>query len=351
MLEGWRRPLARIGIPAIAMLFAGALLLALSAGADEGEPLEPELAISFNMKDDDLTLSPQNKLPDEPEKVKRVNAQYDQIFTIRRDSQPVNVGEWASEPIVYSREILIEEANIWWQEIDEDYSNNGCEWVFYVKLNDETVQESSHDCGSRSDEEPYRSSYSLGTSLSLQDGDVFSVQITYEGYEDVDIFYDNITYDTGYTVKSKPLSFYGGSGGGGSVAIEFTEAWPVDWNTNLKGDYVMLMGMDGYMCDNDQASVSEGAEHEMSNGTIATGTVITWNGVVGNELNIMLHYTQFDHMGGGGNGTNGTTNDPLVTFTIVTTATISDDGGLLGLPGFPLLLAVPALAFAARRRR
>ena len=105
------------------------------------------------------------------------------------------------------------------------------------------------------------------------------------------------------------------------------------------------------MGDNDQASVSEGAEHEMSNGTIATGTVITWNGVVGNELNIMLHYTQFDHMSGGGNGTNGTTNDPLVTLTIVTTATISDDGGLLGLPGFPLLLAVPALAFAARRRR
>ena len=144
--------MARIVIPAVAIIFAGALLLALSAGAEEGEPLEPELAISFNMKDDDLTLSPQNKLPDEPETVKRVNAQYDEIFTIRRDSQPVNVGEWASDSVKYSREILIEEANIWWQEIDEGYANNNCEWVFYVKLNDETVQESSHDCGQRSDE-------------------------------------------------------------------------------------------------------------------------------------------------------------------------------------------------------
>ncbi len=343
--------MARIVIPAVAIIFAGALLLALSAGAEEGEPLEPELAISFNMKDDDLTLSPQNKLPDEPETVKRVNAQYDEIFTIRRDQQPVNVGEWASDSVKYSREILIEEANIWWQEIDEGYGNGNCEWVFYIKLNDETVQESSHDCGQRSDEEPYRSSYSLGTNLTLEENDVFSVEITYEGTEDVDVYYDNVTYDTGYSVDSKPLSFYSASGSGSTVAIEFTEAWPVDWTNNLKGDYVMLMGADMWMADNNQASVSQGSDHEMANGTIATGTVITWNGVVGNELKIMLHYTQFDHMGGGGNGTNGTTNDPLVTLTIVTTATISDDGGLLGLPGFPLLLAVPALAFAARRRR
>ncbi len=343
--------MARIVIPAVAIIFAGALLLALSAGAEEGEPLEPELAISFNMKDDDLTLSPQNKLPDEPETVKRVNAQYDEIFTIRRDQQPVNVGEWASDSVKYSREILIEEANIWWQEIDEGYGNGNCEWVFYIKLNDETVQESSHDCGQRSDEEPYRSSYSLGTNLTLEENDVFSVEITYEGTEDVDVYYDNVTYDTGYSVDSKPLSFYSASGSGSTVAIEFTEAWPVDWTNNLKGDYVMLMGADMGMADNNQASVSQGSDHEMANGTIATGTVITWNGVVGNELKIMLHYTQFDHMGGGGNGTNGTTNDPLVTLTIVTTATISDDGGLLGLPGFPLLLAVPALAFAARRRR
>ncbi len=184
----------------------------------------------------------------------------------------------------------------------------------------------------------------------MQDGDVFSVEITYEGTEDVDVYYDNITYDTGYTVKSNPLAFYGGSGAGGSVAIEFTEAWPVDWKDNLKGGYVMLMGMDSYMADNNQASVSEGAEHTMANGTVVTGTVITWQGVTGEELKVMLHYTQFDHMGGGGNNTNGTTNDPLVTLTIVTTATVSDDGGLLGLPGFPLALAVPAFAFAARRR-
>ena len=334
------------------LLFVGALLLALPGSAQEGEPLEPELVVSFNMKEDDIALSPQNKLPDEPEAVKRVNADYNEYLTFRTGSQPVMVGEWASDPAAYSQEIVIEEANIWWQEIDEGYGNGGCEWVFYVKLNDEDVDEATHSCGDRSDEEPYRSSYTLGTSLSLEENDVFSVEITYEGYEDVDIYYDNVTYDTGYSVKSKPLAFYGASGSGGSVAIEFTEVWPADWTTNLKGGYVMLMGADMWMADNNQASVSQGSDHEMANGTVVTGTVITWEQVTGKDLEVKLHYTQFDHMGGGGNGTNGSANDPLVTLTIVSSALGGgDDSGLLGLPGFPLLLAVPALAFAARRRR
>ena len=341
----------RIIVPALALLFVAALLLALPANAEEGEPLEPELVVNFNMKDDDISLSPQNKLPDEPETVKRVNAQYDELLTIRRDQQPVTVGEWASDPAAYSQEIVIEEANIWWQEIDEGYANGNCEWVFYVKLNDENVDEATHDCGQRSDEEPYRSSYSLGTSLSLEENDVFSVEITYEGTEDVDIYYDNVTYDTGYSVKSKPLSFYGASGSGSTVAIEFTEAWPVDWTTNLKGDYVMLMGADMWMADNNQASVSQGSDHEMANGTVVTGTVITWGQVTGKELEVKLHYTQFDHTGGGGNGTNGSASDPLVTLTIISSSLGGgDDEGFLGLPGFPLLLAVPALAWTARRR-
>ncbi|MCH2448439.1 MAG: hypothetical protein MK219_05275, partial [Candidatus Poseidoniia archaeon] len=77
----------------------------------------------------------------------------------------------------------------------------------------------------------------------------------------------------------------------------------------------------------------------------ATGTTITWEQVTGKELNVMLHYTQFDHMGDGGD-------TPLVTLEVVAASVDDSDGdGFLSLPGFPLLLAAPALAWAARRHR
>ena len=51
------------------------------------------------------------------------------------------------------------------------------------------------------------------------------------------------------------------------------------------------------------------------------------------------------------NGTNGSASDPLVTLTIISSSLGGgDDEGFLGLPGFPLLLAVPTLAWTARRR-
>ena len=335
-------------VPVLILLFVGAFLLTPPANAEGAEPYEPELSLHFNMKDDNA-LSPQYKLPDEAETQKNVQADIDwNIGGILIGRNPVHVGEWVSDEVAYEQNFTLNTANIWYEE--EDGSGNNCEWTFDVKVNDQSVSEQTVDC---QDDHPEvgEETYSLNVELLLVAGDIFSVDLTYEGWEDITIYHDNVTYDTGYSITTTPLTFFDARISGGAVAIEFTEAWPVDWKNNLEGNYVMLMGMEGYMADNDQASVSEGAEHTMANGTVVTGTVITWEQVTGKELTVMLHYTQFDHMGGGGNGTNGTTTDPLVTLTIVATSVSgSDDDGFLGLPGFPLLLAVPALVWAARRR-
>ena len=350
MLEGWRRPLTRIFIPAIAMLFAGALLLALPASAVETEPFGPELALHFNMKEDN-SLSPQSKLPDEVATEKNVQADVDwDIGGILIGRNPVHVGEWVSDEVAYEQNFTLNTASIWYEEED---GGNDCEWTFDVKVNDQSVSEQTVEC-QEDHPEVGEETYSLNVELLLVAGDIFSVDLTYEGWEDITIYHDNVTYDTGYDATSTPLTFFDVRMSSGTVAIEFTEAWPVDWNTNLKGGYVMLMGAEMWMADNDQAAVSDGAEHTMANGTVATGTVITWEQVTGKELNVKLHYTQFDHTGSGGNGgngTNGSASDPLITLTIVSASILGGDGdGLLGLPGFPLFLAVPALAWAARRR-
>ena len=336
------------------MMFVAALLLALPASAGEMEPFEPEIALTFNLKEDGATLSPQNKMPDETEAHTTGRAEYSQIpFDLGRyDREATMVGEWATEGVAYDQSISIDQANIWWEGKDPDYEAD-CEWTFYFEVNDQSVEDTVVTCQSNGDE-LVEETYGLGFVYDLVAGDVFSFEIWYEGWEDVDIYHDNATYDTGFFVTSSPLTFYDARVGGGAVAIEFTEAWPVDWKDNLKGDYVMLMGADMWMANNDYAAVSEGSEHETADGTIVTGTVITWEQVTGKELNVKLHYTQFDHTGSGGNGgngTNGSANDPLVTLTIVSASILGGDGdGFLGLPGFPLFLAVPALAWAARRR-
>ncbi len=324
------------------LLLAG-FALALSASAED-ESLEPVLVVSFNLKEDGTTLSPQNKLPDEAEAHTTGRADFEQYPGFRANREATKVGEWTTDEVAYDQSISVDQAIVWWKGKDPDYEAE-CEWTFKFRVNGGDIDESVVTCISNGDNLE-RETWSLGWAYDLVKGDNFGFEVWYEGWEDADIYHDNISYDTGFQVTSKPLSVYRASISGQSVSIEFAEAWPVDWKINLKGDYVMLMGMDGYMADNNKASVSQGSEHEMANGTIATSTVITWGGVTGKDLNVMLHYTQFDHMA------NGTGDGPIVTLGIVAAGGgLDGDGeGFLGLPGFPLLLAIPAFAFAARRR-
>ena len=114
----------------------------------------------------------------------------------------------------------------------------------------------------------------------------------------------------------------------------------------------MLMGEEGYMADNSLAVVSSGNEYELkgNNSTVinVVSTIIEWKEVTGNGITLMMDYTTFDHMAS--NNTNGTAKTAIVTVTLVKAQGIlGDDGGNLGLPGFEMMLAIPAIAFVARR--
>ena len=117
----------------------------------------------------------------------------------------------------------------------------------------------------------------------------------------------------------------------------------------------MLMGDDGYMADNGNADTSEGSEYsiKMTNGTVdVTSMIIEWSGVTGTGITLMMDYTSFDHMPSSGNSTNGTGKQAIVMVNLMKSKQLlGDDGGILGLPGFEMILAVPALAFVARRFR
>ena len=150
----------------------------------------------------------------------------------------------------------------------------------------------------------------------------------------------------------KHLVFFGGMWKGSEVNIEFAEAWPTNWDTNLDGGFVMLMGEDGYMADNKKADVTEGSEYAitLTNGTAEiTSTIITWTEVTGTGMSLMMDYTTFDHMPSNGSG-NGTGKQAIVMVNLMkATQLLGDEDGLLGLPGFEIILAIPVIAFVARR--
>jgi hypothetical protein len=263
----------------------------------------------------------------------------------------VNVGTWTSDPVEFGLSISIKSFDIWWEDTED--SDDSCEWTITIKVNDQDVSEDTSGCQHNGDGID-KATHSLATNIELNTGDTIGINLAYEGWDDIKIYYDNVTYDTGLNIAGGHVLFFGGEWIGSEVNVEFAEAWPVNWDTNLKGGFVMLMGADGYMADNTKAGVTEGLEYTITlpNGTAdITSTFITWTEVTGVGIQLMMDYTTFDHMAGN-SSTNGTVKPALVSIALEKNVGIlGDEGGLLGLPGFEIAIAIPAIIFVARRFR
>jgi len=336
----------------IAIAFAAIFLLSFSAAAEEPEYENPDLELKFNFKGEGDIISPQTKLPGEIETTKTVTAQSENWVVIESGRETVVVGTWTSEAVGFDLSVAINSFDIWWESMESD-SNDDCYWTIEIQQNDQQLTEVESDC-THGGGEVAKGEHSLSTNIDLVTGDTFGIKLSLTSWEDVKIYYDNVTYDTGLNVIGGHVLFFGGAWVGSEVNVEFAEAWPVNWDTNLDGGFVMVMGADGYMADNSKAEVSEGSEYTITlpNGSAdITSTIITWTEVTGVGIKLMMDYTTFDHMAGNSSA-NGTVKPALVTLTLEKAVGIlGDDGGLLGLPGFEIAIAIPAIAFVARKFR
>ena len=336
----------------IAIAFAAIFLLSFSVAAEEPEYENPDLQLKFNFKGEGDMISPQTKLPGEVETTKTVTAQSENWVVIESGRETVVVGTWTSEAVGFDLSVAINSFDIWWESMESD-SNDDCIWTIEIQQNDQQLTEVESDC-THGGGEVAKGEHSLSTNIDLVTGDTFGIKLSLTSWEDVKIYYDNVTYDTGLNVVGGHVLFFGGAWVGSEVNVEFAEAWPVNWDTNLDGGFVMVMGADGYMADNSKADVSEGSEYTITlpNGSAdITSTIITWTEVTGVGIKLMMDYTTFDHMAGNSSA-NGTAKPALVTLTLEkAVGVLGDDGGLLGLPGFEIAIAIPAIAFVARKFR
>jgi len=337
----------------IAVAFAAIFIASINTIAEEPDYESPEIDLKFNLKEENEALSPQNKLPGEPEATKTIMGQSDDWIFFESGRETVAVGTWTSEPVEFDISISITSFDIWWESMESD-NNDDCYWTIAIQHNEQEVSNDESDC-THGGGEVAKGTHSLSTSIDLVAGDTIGIDLSLTSWEDVKIYFDNVTYDSGLGITGSHLYLFNGIWKGSMVSIEFAEAWPVDWETNLDGKYVMVMGDDGYMANNDMASVRDGNEYSFqgNNSTTidVTSTVIEWTEITGTGIKIMMDYTTFNHMPGNNTG-NGTEGPPRVTLILEKPiGLLGDDGGILGLPGFEMIIAIPAIAFAARRTR
>ena len=334
------------------LAFSTLIMVSMSVSADETEFEAPELELKFNLKEENEGLSPQNKLPGEAEATKTVIAQSDNWIVLESGRETVAVGTWTSEPVEFDISISINSFDIWWESMESD-SNDDCYWTIAIQHNEQEVSNDESDC-THGGGDVAKGTHSLSVNIDLVAGDTFGIDLSLTSWEDVKIYFDNITYDSGLNARGTHVLFFGGIWSGTTVSLEFAEAWETNWNTNLDGGFIMLMGDEGYMADNSLAVINTGNEYELQGNNSTTinvvSTIIEWIEVTGDGITLMMDYTTFDHMAS--NNTNGTAKAAIVSLTLVKAkGLLGDNGGFLGLPGFEMIIAVPAIAFAARRFR
>ena len=112
----------------LVLVFSALILASMSVNAEEPTYENPELQLKFNLKEDKESLTPQNKLPADPEAHSTGRAEFTQYPFFRSDREPTQVGTWTSDPVEFDMSINIETTDIWWEVKGEDYEPD-CEWT------------------------------------------------------------------------------------------------------------------------------------------------------------------------------------------------------------------------------
>ena len=126
-----------------ALAIATMFILSSHASA-EPEYENPDLQLKFNWKEEGDALSPQTKLPGDPEASKTVMAQYSTVGIFLTDRQPVNVGTWTSEAVEFDVSLSINSFDIWWQTQED--GDDSCIWTISIEVNGAEVSNDESDC-------------------------------------------------------------------------------------------------------------------------------------------------------------------------------------------------------------
>lgn len=183
-----------------------------------------EKRVDFNLEreaagdEDRLYMRTEDRLEsDDPEDGsyvwKRIEADFDDgpLPQTRSNRRWVTAGTWISEPT--TQDITLEGPvtfNIWFREVDEGYDNLP-EWRFILLYDNQSIAhvETGETASDPEDiieitDTAHLSLTRQTDSITIAEGGVLSLSIEYLGFEDVNIYFGNASYDSGISVYADP---------------------------------------------------------------------------------------------------------------------------------------------------
>ncbi|MDG1545040.1 MAG: clostripain-related cysteine peptidase [Candidatus Poseidoniia archaeon] len=108
------------------------------------------------------------------------------------------VSNWSVENTDFPVDIYFDRINLWWGSAGDAQSY--CQWTFVFYINGESVEQYYASCEMYG-YEPNRETFIIDEEIRVLAGDIFEVEIFYEGEEDIYFFYNSEEFDTGLEVS------------------------------------------------------------------------------------------------------------------------------------------------------
>ena len=320
--------------------------------------------IHLNMKEAaDLSPETWGDLTKEATKDNPPRSWTSQLLDQGRTREWKNIGTWTgSEGINFDISLSSPvKFNLWWRETNQGQDDSydaqvqyrfrlnidGVDSAYYSDSNGDDFTE--HECAEAEPCQWLGETNDLNLTSAIK-GTTFEIEIEYRAYSDIEIYYDNSSFDSGVMLSSTGIKFGNSQINGQEINFNFVQAWDTDIREAITGNFLTLTlaGIDLINSDqpNGYPRIDEGITYEF-NGTDVRSTKITW--YVDDE------YAKLDQT--------------VISFSLARVGSITpqiqinvadiliegsaaeDDKGILGLPGFEFITVISALALTGFIRR
>ena len=249
--------------------------------------------------------------------------------------------------------------NLWWRETDEGQDDSYDAQVQYrFRLNidggdaafysDENSGE-GHEC---TGDEPceWNGQTNDLNFTSAEKGAVFELEIEYWAFSDIEIYYDNMSFNSGVAFGADAIKFGKSGISGQAVSFDFIQAWNTDVEEAVNGDLIRLIvdgvGLNSSLQKPGYPIIEDGTDYDL-NGTAVTSTKITWY-IDSEYADLGKSVISFS--------LNKRTCDSAPPFDIsisqiLVASSATDDEGGLPVPGFHFILAIFSLFGLAYSKR